>query len=124
MSPTSLRYYTLEVHHPTRIGKFFEDTMHGNMRYDAVPPPLPRRLSTTSHHNPQPQTADHDLRGHWIGSTIFGLLWFAIGCHVGHRQRGGDDARTTRPHWVLAGKDLSASLFARYTPGSTWPQAP
>eukprot|EP00959_Pyramimonas_sp_CCMP1952_P067906 1417251-Pyramimonas_sp.AAC.1 len=55
MSPTSPRYYTPEVHPPTPLGKFFDDTMHGSMRYDTVPPPLPRRRTTTSHHKPQPR---------------------------------------------------------------------
>eukprot|EP00959_Pyramimonas_sp_CCMP1952_P014397 305049-Pyramimonas_sp.AAC.1 len=72
------------------------------MRYDTVPPPPPCRLSTTQR-KPQPTTSDHDLRGHWIGVTIFGLTWVAIGCAVGHR-RGGDDTRTTGPHWDPSGQ--------------------
>eukprot|EP00959_Pyramimonas_sp_CCMP1952_P344290 7210962-Pyramimonas_sp.AAC.1 len=72
------------------------------MRYDIVPPPTPRRL-TTSHRKPQPTTSDHDLRGHWIGIAIFGLAWVAIGRALGH-MHGGDDARTTSPHWVSAGQ--------------------
>eukprot|EP00959_Pyramimonas_sp_CCMP1952_P274901 5746690-Pyramimonas_sp.AAC.1 len=75
------------------------DTIHGNMRYDIAPPPLPRRLTTTSHHKPQTQTTDHDLRGHWIGITIFGLP-----C--------GDDARTASPHWGPAG-DVPFREFVR-----------
>eukprot|EP00959_Pyramimonas_sp_CCMP1952_P388123 8133191-Pyramimonas_sp.AAC.1 len=69
--------------------------MHGNMRYDIVPPPPRRRLKTTPK-TPQPTTSDHDLRGHWISITFFGLTWVAIGRPVGH-MRGGDDARTTGP---------------------------
>eukprot|EP00959_Pyramimonas_sp_CCMP1952_P166621 3482487-Pyramimonas_sp.AAC.1 len=76
--------------------------MHGNMRYDIVPLPPPRSLTTT-HDNPQPRTSDHDLRGHCIGITTFGLQCVAIGCVVGHMQRGGDDARTASPHWDPAG---------------------
>eukprot|EP00959_Pyramimonas_sp_CCMP1952_P395069 8277486-Pyramimonas_sp.AAC.1 len=41
-NPTSLRYYNPEVHPPTPLGNFIEDTMHGNMRYDFAPPPPPR----------------------------------------------------------------------------------
>eukprot|EP00959_Pyramimonas_sp_CCMP1952_P099413 2078370-Pyramimonas_sp.AAC.1 len=76
--------------------------MHGSMRYDIVPLPPPRRL-TTKHHTPQPTTSDHDLRGQWIGVIIFGLIWVAIGCAVEH-MRGGDDTRTTSPHWDPAGQ--------------------
>eukprot|EP00959_Pyramimonas_sp_CCMP1952_P401164 8405966-Pyramimonas_sp.AAC.1 len=76
--------------------------MHGSMRYDVVPPPPPRRLTTT-HRTPQPTTSDHDLQGHWIGITRFGPTWVAIACAVGH-MRGGDDTRTTGPHWYPAGQ--------------------
>eukprot|EP00959_Pyramimonas_sp_CCMP1952_P327372 6853687-Pyramimonas_sp.AAC.1 len=62
--PTTLRYYTPEVHPPTQIGNFFENIMHGNMQYDTVPPPPPRRLTTT-HRKPQRTTSDCDLRGRW-----------------------------------------------------------
>eukprot|EP00959_Pyramimonas_sp_CCMP1952_P189180 3957155-Pyramimonas_sp.AAC.1 len=86
-SYTSLGYYTPDVHPPTPLGNFFDNTMRGNMRYDIVPPPPPRRLTTT-HHKPQPTTFDYDLRGHWI---------------VGH-MRGGDDTRTASPHWDPAGQ--------------------
>eukprot|EP00959_Pyramimonas_sp_CCMP1952_P397918 8337511-Pyramimonas_sp.AAC.1 len=72
--------------------------MHGTMRYDIVPPP-PTRRRTTTHRKHQPRTSDHDLRGHWIGIAIFGLLWVAIGCVVGHMQRVGDGTRTIGPHW-------------------------
>eukprot|EP00959_Pyramimonas_sp_CCMP1952_P334222 6999672-Pyramimonas_sp.AAC.1 len=72
------------------------------MRYDTVPPPPPRRL-TTKHYRPHPPTSDHDLRGHWIGIGIFGLTLVAIGCAVGH-MRGGDDTRTTSPHWGRSGE--------------------
>eukprot|EP00959_Pyramimonas_sp_CCMP1952_P029777 624799-Pyramimonas_sp.AAC.1 len=65
MSLTSLRYYAPEVNPPAPSGNYFEDAMHGNMRYDTAPPPPPRRLTTT-HRNPQPQISDHDLRGPWI----------------------------------------------------------
>eukprot|EP00959_Pyramimonas_sp_CCMP1952_P390614 8185761-Pyramimonas_sp.AAC.1 len=64
--PTSLRYYTPEIHPPTPLGNLFEDIMHGSMRYDVLPPPTPRRLTTTTHKSP-PATSDYDLRGHWIG---------------------------------------------------------
>eukprot|EP00959_Pyramimonas_sp_CCMP1952_P178592 3732867-Pyramimonas_sp.AAC.1 len=67
------------------------------MRYDILPPPAPRRLRTTQRKS-QPTTSDYDLRGHWIGAIIFGLAWVAIGRAVGH-MRGGNDARTTGPHW-------------------------
>eukprot|EP00959_Pyramimonas_sp_CCMP1952_P232486 4858747-Pyramimonas_sp.AAC.1 len=65
LRPTSLRYYTPEVHPPTQIGIFFEDIMHGSVRYGIVPLPSPRRLTTTCR-KPQPTTSDYDLRGHWI----------------------------------------------------------
>eukprot|EP00959_Pyramimonas_sp_CCMP1952_P368234 7713628-Pyramimonas_sp.AAC.1 len=77
--PPTLRYFTPEVHPPTPLGYFFENKMHGNMRYDTVPPPFPRRLTTT-YRKPQPTTSDDDLRGYWIGVAIFGLTWVAIGC--------------------------------------------
>eukprot|EP00959_Pyramimonas_sp_CCMP1952_P121677 2544195-Pyramimonas_sp.AAC.1 len=76
-SPTSLRYYTPEVHPPALIRNFLEDAMQGNMRCDIAPPPPSRRL-TTKHHKAQPPTSDHDLLGHWMGSAIFGLTWVAI----------------------------------------------
>eukprot|EP00959_Pyramimonas_sp_CCMP1952_P117797 2462715-Pyramimonas_sp.AAC.1 len=72
------------------------------MSYDILPPPTPRRL-TTKQHKSRSTTSDYDLRGHWIGAIIFGLIWVAIGCAVGH-MRGGDDARTTGPHWDPAGQ--------------------
>eukprot|EP00959_Pyramimonas_sp_CCMP1952_P426101 8924898-Pyramimonas_sp.AAC.1 len=76
--------------------------MHGNMRYDILPLPSPRGL-TAKQHKSQPTTSDYDLRGYWIWVTIFGLAWVAIGRAVGH-MRGGDDARTTGPHWDPAGQ--------------------
>eukprot|EP00959_Pyramimonas_sp_CCMP1952_P013431 283196-Pyramimonas_sp.AAC.1 len=76
--------------------------MHGNMRYDVLPSPTPRRLTTTQWKS-QPITSDYDLRGHWTGVTIFGPTWVAIGFAVGH-MRGGDDTRTTGPHWDPAGQ--------------------
>eukprot|EP00959_Pyramimonas_sp_CCMP1952_P326413 6832696-Pyramimonas_sp.AAC.1 len=42
----SLRYHAPEVHPPTPSGNFFEDIMHGNLRFDILPPPTPRRLPT------------------------------------------------------------------------------
>eukprot|EP00959_Pyramimonas_sp_CCMP1952_P105062 2196168-Pyramimonas_sp.AAC.1 len=79
LHPTSLRFYTPEVHPLIHMGNIFEYSMHGNMRYEMLPPPTPRRLTTTQR-NSQPTTSDSDLRGHWIGVTIFGLEWVAIGC--------------------------------------------
>eukprot|EP00959_Pyramimonas_sp_CCMP1952_P009682 202194-Pyramimonas_sp.AAC.1 len=76
--------------------------MHGNMRYDILPPTTPRKLTTTKHKSP-PNTSDYDLRGHWIGVIIFGHIWVATGCVVGH-TRGGDGTITTGPHWDLAGE--------------------
>eukprot|EP00959_Pyramimonas_sp_CCMP1952_P460983 9480783-Pyramimonas_sp.AAC.1 len=102
LHPTSLRFYTPEVHPSTPVGNFFEYAMRGNMRYDILPLPTPRRLSTTQWKF-QPTTSDHDLRGHWIGFITFGLTWVAIGCAVEH-LRGGDDARTFGPHWDPAGQ--------------------
>eukprot|EP00959_Pyramimonas_sp_CCMP1952_P092731 1940596-Pyramimonas_sp.AAC.1 len=78
LHPTSLRFYILEVHPPSPIGNFFEDAMHGNMRCEILPPPTPRRLTTTQRKS-QPTTSDYDLRGHWVGVAIFGLAWVAIG---------------------------------------------
>eukprot|EP00959_Pyramimonas_sp_CCMP1952_P191526 4004801-Pyramimonas_sp.AAC.1 len=80
------------------------------MRYETAPPPPPRRLTTTRQ-KPQPITSDYDLRGHWIGVTIFGLTWVAIECVAGD-MRGGDDTRTTGPHWDPAGQVLFRE-FAR-----------
>eukprot|EP00959_Pyramimonas_sp_CCMP1952_P003228 66878-Pyramimonas_sp.AAC.1 len=54
---TSPRYYTPEVHPPTPTGNFFEDLMHETMRYDILPPPTPRRHTTTKHRSP-PATSD------------------------------------------------------------------
>eukprot|EP00959_Pyramimonas_sp_CCMP1952_P152315 3186680-Pyramimonas_sp.AAC.1 len=102
LHPTSLRFYTPEVHPPTQIANFFDDIMHGNMRYEILPRPTPRRLSTAQRKS-QPTTSGYDLRGHWIGVTIFGLTWVAIGCAVGH-MLGADDTRTTGPHWDQAGQ--------------------
>eukprot|EP00959_Pyramimonas_sp_CCMP1952_P071873 1501249-Pyramimonas_sp.AAC.1 len=69
-SPTSLRYYTSDAHPPTPIC--------GNVRCDIAPPPPPRRL-TARHRASQPPTPHRDLRGHWIGITMFGLMRVAIG---------------------------------------------
>eukprot|EP00959_Pyramimonas_sp_CCMP1952_P122282 2556394-Pyramimonas_sp.AAC.1 len=76
--------------------------MHGNMRCDILPPPTPRRLTTTQRKS-QPTTSDHDLPGHWIGLVIFGFTWVAIGRAVGH-MRGEDDAIMTGPRWGPAGQ--------------------
>eukprot|EP00959_Pyramimonas_sp_CCMP1952_P275978 5768439-Pyramimonas_sp.AAC.1 len=80
--------------------------MRGNVRYDIAPPPPPRRL-TTARRSPQPRMSDHDLKGHWIGITIFGLLWVAIGRAVGRAQRGGEGA----PTGTLPAMYLSANSF-------------
>eukprot|EP00959_Pyramimonas_sp_CCMP1952_P419064 8778173-Pyramimonas_sp.AAC.1 len=41
------------------------------MRYDMLPLPTPRRLTTTKLKSP-PTTSDYDLRGHWIGLLSLG----------------------------------------------------
>ena len=99
---TTLRYYTPTTSPPSPTRDVFEDTKHGTMlnaRNRAAPP---RRMTATSPtaSNDATTTASNDatLRNHWIKITIFGILWTALGCLVGH-MRGADDTRTTGPFW-------------------------
>eukprot|EP00959_Pyramimonas_sp_CCMP1952_P034041 713736-Pyramimonas_sp.AAC.1 len=94
------------------------------MRCDTVPPPLPRGLTTTSHHNPEPQTSNHDLEA--IGLV---LPYLAFNGSLSDVLLGTCSVAETMhvppaPIGALPVMHLSANLLARYTPGSTWPQAP
>ena len=119
-SPTSLRYYTPTITPPSPTRDVFEDTKHGNMlnaRNRAAPP---RKLTATPAKAPHHNITEADLRGHLIKVTIVGIIWVALGCLIGHMQRGADDARTTGPPTgIQPVTHLSANTFVRCMPGST-----
>ena len=103
---TTLRYYTPTTSPPSPTRDVFEETKHDTMlkaRNRAAPP---RRLTakSPSASNDAPTNASNDatLRYHWIKITVFGILWVALGCLVGH-MRGADDTRTTGPFWDPSG---------------------
>eukprot|EP00959_Pyramimonas_sp_CCMP1952_P079144 1654367-Pyramimonas_sp.AAC.1 len=79
LHPTSLRFHSPEVHPPTPIGNFFEDIMHGSMRYDILLPPTPRilRQNNKSHDRLHPTTTYEAIGLGLLSLGSHGSLWGA-----------------------------------------------